>query len=109
MGVNPTNAELDEMTKETGGMSGKMDFNQFVTIMCNKMRQEDSEEDLINAFQVFDKEQTGKISAVELKHVMTTLGEILTDQEVDEMIRNGDAGSDGMIDYKAFAKKMFSK
>ena len=58
---------------------------------------------------MFDRENTGKISAVELKHVMVTLGEILSDNEVDELIRNGEAGPDGFIDYRAFTKKMFSK
>jgi Ca2+-binding EF-hand superfamily protein len=40
---------------------------------------------------------------------MVTLGEILSDNEVDELIRNGEAGPDGFIDYRAFTKKMFSK
>ena len=37
--------------------------------------------------RVFDKDGNGYISAAELRHVMTNLGEKLTDEEVDEMIR----------------------
>eukprot|EP01083_Nonionella_stella_P039597 107676_1 len=36
---------------------------------------------------VFDTDRNGFISAAELRHVMTNLGEKLTDEEVDDMIR----------------------
>ena len=39
------------------------------------------------AFNIFDKDGNGLISAPELRHVMTNLGETLTNEEVDEMIR----------------------
>ena len=39
---------------------------------------------------MFDKDGNGFISAAELRHVMTNLGEKLTDEEVDEMIREAD-------------------
>merc|ERR1712096_340556 len=50
----------------------------------------DSEEEIREAFRVFDKDGNGFISAAELRHVMTNLGEKLTDEEVDEMIREAD-------------------
>merc|ERR1712146_51438 len=49
------------------------------------------------AFKVFDKDGNGFISAAELRHVMTNLGEKLTDEEVDEMIREADVDGDGQI------------
>lgn len=51
------------------------------------------------AFRVFDKDGNGYISSEELRHVMTNLGEKLTDQEVAEMIREADINGDGMVDY----------
>ena len=50
-----------------------------------------------NCFQVFDKDGNGFISAAELRHVMTNLGEKLTDEEVDEMIREADIDGDGQV------------
>ena len=41
-----------------------------------------SEEEIREAFRVFDKDGNGFISAAELRHVMTNLGEKLTDEEV---------------------------
>merc|ERR1711904_312142 len=66
-------------------------------------------EKLIEAFKVFDEDGSGVISAAELRHVMTNLGEKLTDEEVDEMIREADVGGDGQINYEEFVKMMMAK
>ena len=52
------------------------------------------------ANEVFDRDGNGFISAAELRHVMTNLGEKLTDEEVDEMIREADVDGDGQINYE---------
>ena len=54
-------------------------------------------------------QKQGFISAAELRHVMTNLGEKLTDEEVDEMIREADVDGDGQINYEEFVKMMMSK
>ncbi|RZC70228.1 hypothetical protein C5167_033360 [Papaver somniferum] len=69
----------------------------------------DSEEELKEAFKVFDKDQNGFISAAELRHVMTNLGEKLTDDEVDEMIREADVDGDGQVNYEEFVRMMLAK
>lgn len=60
----------------------------------------ESEEELREAFRVFDKDGNGSISAAELRHVMTNLGEKLTDEEVDEMMREADTDGDGQVNYE---------
>jgi calmodulin len=60
-------------------------------------------------FDQFDKDGNGFISAAELRHVMTNLGEKLTDEEVDEMIREADIDGDGQINYEEFVKVMMAK
>lgn len=63
----------------------------------------------MEAFKVFDKDNNGFISAAELRHVMTNLGEKLTDEEVDEMIREADVDGDGQVNYEEFVKMMMGK
>ena len=69
-------------------------------MMARKMKDTDSEEEIKEAFRVFDKDGNGFISAAELRHVMTNLGEKLTDEEVDEMIREADVDGDGQVNYE---------
>ena len=49
------------------------------------------------------------ISADELRYVMTYLGEKLTDEEVDELIREGDVDGDGQLDYEEFVKMILTE
>lgn len=87
-------------------------------MMARKMKDTDSEDEIRvhsygepflgailiayqEAFKVFDRDNNGFISAAELRHVMTSIGEKLTDDEVDEMIREADQDGDGRIDCKS--------
>jgi Ca2+-binding EF-hand superfamily protein len=50
-------------------------------------------EEFIRGFQVFDKEGNGFIGAGELRYVLTQLGEKMTDEEVDELLKGVQVGS----------------
>ena len=63
------------------------------------MKETDKEEELKEAFRVFDRNGDGFISAPELRLVMTNLGEKLTDEEVEDMIREADLDGDGLVNY----------
>merc|ERR1712226_284091 len=108
LGQNPTEAELHARWMDADG-NGTIDFPEFLTMMARKMKYTDSEEEIRAAFRVFDKDGNGFISAAELRHVMTNLGEKLTDEEVDEMIREADVDGDGQINYEEFVKMMMAK
>lgn len=60
-------------------------------------------EEVREAFSVFDRDGTGSISVVELRHIMTNLGEKLTDQEVNDLIKEIDVDNDGQIMYAGMA------
>jgi len=114
LGQNPSEVELQDMINEVDqDGNGTLDFEEFLVMMAKKQIQmqnaEDNEEELKEAFKVFDKDNNGYISAAELRHVMTNLGEKLTDEEVEEMIKEADTDGDGQVNYDEFVKMMMSK
>lgn len=66
--------------------------------MSHSVDEPDAEEELLNAFKVFDKDGSGTISSDELRSVLRSLGENLTDDELEEMIKMADGNGDGQID-----------
>ncbi|KAF6361698.1 hypothetical protein mRhiFer1_009926 [Rhinolophus ferrumequinum] len=89
--------------------NGTIDFLEFLTMRARKMKDTDSEEEIREAFRVFDKNGNGSISAAESRHVMTNLGEKFTDEEVDEMIGEADLDGDGQVNYEEFVQMMTAK
>lgn len=108
LGQNPTDAELKTMIRDADrDGSGCVDFNEFVNLMSNMS--DDPEQDMVEAFGVFDKDGNGYITAMELRDIMTNMGEKLTEEEVDDMIREADIDQDGRINYQEFSRMLNSK
>jgi calmodulin len=53
-----------------------------IPFKSRKLKETDTEEELIESFKVFDKDGDGLIAIWELKEVLTNLGEKLTDEEL---------------------------
>lgn len=67
---------------------------------------------LNSIFQVFDRDKDGYITAQELQMVMASLGENLTQEELNEMIRAADTDGDGRVNYEGeytLINKMFNE
>ena len=110
LGVNPSEAELNDMINEVDSDgNGTVDFPEFLTMMSRKMKDTDSEEEMIEAFKCFDKDGRGFISADTLQHVMCNLGDKLTDEEIDEMVKEAPTNSEGKIDYEVFLRQMMAE
>ena len=57
--------------------------------------------DLTLAFQTADPDRSGSVSTAGLRGVMEDMGEKLTDEEVDEMVREADLDGAGQIQYES--------
>jgi len=104
---DPTEEELNEMIEEVDlDKNGEVDFEEFITLMNRRSKEIDIEEEVLNAFKIFDKEGNGLISITELRHIMMTLGDQLSEEEIDDMLKEADSDGDGYINYEEFIKNM---
>ena len=88
---------------------GKINFEEFVAMMEKRKDEADTEQEIINAFRVFDKDGNGLISKAELTNIMSILGDTLTNEEIEEMIIEADVDGDGFINYEEFVRMMMAK
>jgi myosin light chain 6 len=58
-----------------------------------------------SGLKVFDKEQNGSISSAELRHLLTNLGERLSDEEVEQLL-SGFEDKNGLINYEEWIRKL---
>merc|ERR1739838_1221322 len=92
---------LDKSSSQSG--QGQLDYNEFLEIMTAKMSEKDSREQIQKAFQLF-KGPTGKISFDDLKAVAKELGEMMSDEELMEMIKEADKDDDGEVSEEEFMR-----
>ena len=109
LGLNPMETEIKELVSEFDAGNGTIDFPEFLTIMSSKIKEVDTEEELLDSFRTFDKKGKGTVTMKEFRRVCTTLGEKLSDLEVDELIRVMDLDPDSELDYHDFVKMIMIK
>lgn len=71
-------------------------------MMVKKMQETDTENEIREAYRVFDKERTGVITVSEMRHILSNLPEKLSDEEIDEMLRTADKDGNGSFSYEEF-------
>jgi len=104
-GFNPTNQELLEMIADVDeNEDEKINFEEFLILMHSRLKKADIENELNEAFSVFDKNGSGIISVREFKRIMGSLGDKISEDEVDEIIQKVDPKNRGYINYKDLTK-----
>ena len=113
LGLNPTEGDVQKVIRELDSSGSKrITYEEFLPIYESLLsrgenRGKKSGVDFLEAFRVFDREQNGTVSVGELAHVMTTLGEGLTSDEVNS-ITQGMEDKDGMINIEDFVKTVMN-
>jgi len=110
LGLNPTEAEISLLLNDLNRVD-RLSMQQFQVIFERLSRQKDSvapADEFVDGLRVFDKDGNGLIPATELRHLLTTLGERLTDEEVEQLIYEFE-DKQGMIVYEDFIKAVLQR
>jgi calmodulin len=71
--------------------------------MGKKYQQIDTVDELIMAFQVFDRDGKGMITSVELRHILTNLGDRMLDEEAEAIVNQADPHGGGSVRQSALS------
>ena len=98
LGQNPTDAEVQDIINEVDvDGSGSMEFPEFCVMMVKKMSESDTENEVREAYRVFDKEREGFITRAELRMIFAALPERLSAEEIDEMLEAADEDGGSLL------------
>ncbi|WAR19961.1 CALM-like protein [Mya arenaria] len=94
--------QFSKLSEEEVQGNQELDFEEFCELMSKTKKDVTSYKAIEEAFKVFDKDGKGSIPREYFRHIMTTMGERLNDDEVDEMLDEADADGDGEINIQEF-------
>jgi len=106
LGQNPTEAEVQDLIDAVDDDgNGTIELEEFVSMMAQKVKEPDSEDDLKQAFKVFDSKHGGGITSDDLQAILSSMGQSeLTQQQVQEMIEQADTQENGNVSLEDFMK-----
>ena len=109
IGIEATIEQAKEMIAEVDtDKNGTIELNEFITMMekHDAENETDDIEGLQMAFRAFDIDGNGKIDRDELAQVMKNLGQELSAEEIEAMMKEADTDGDGTIDFEEFKALM---
>jgi len=104
LGQRPSEKKLLTMVRSVSEdkLYDTIEFNEFLQMMSRQNSEEINVEALNEAFKIFDKDDDGFLTVAELRRIMTQLGERMPTRELEEMVREADSDSDGLINCQEF-------
>lgn len=109
LGMLIPDKELTQMIEKIDvNGDGWVDMEEFGELYESIMEERDEEDDMRDAFNVFDHNRDGFITVEELRAVLASLGlkQGRTVEECKKMIMKVDVDGDGMVNYKEFKQMM---
>ena len=109
LGQNPSDQELQDYILEYDSYnSGVIHFDSFRALMLKRLKRDDKEKELLDAFRAFDKTGTGNVKCEDVKDAFLAFNKDLTEEQVEEMIKDFDSAGLGDIGYREVVKNIIS-
>ena len=108
LGKEGTEEEIEQIWKSMNKIESDstISFNDFIEFIkrFNLSKNTMSTDDILNAFEIFDKNHDGTLSINEFKHILMDLGQKFSEDEVNEIITEIDLDNNGKINYRDFVE-----
>lgn len=103
MGQNVSEKDLDAFIKEADkDKTGKITFKEFVKFMAPKLKPDHSNEELKEAFQAIDADNSGYINSDELLLMLWGIGQRVNEEELVNAIKKADKDGNQQVNFNEF-------
>ena len=108
VGLNPTKHDVERVMETLKSRKDKrIEFEVFLSVYVSlAKKQTGSPEEFIQALRNFDRDLNGKISAAELRRMLTALGDRLTEEQANAIV--GLYEKKGYVDYEKLVYEVMS-
>ncbi|XWS48252.1 hypothetical protein CRYUN_Cryun13aG0058600 [Craigia yunnanensis] len=107
MGSTYTEEELKRVMEDIDtDKDGFINLSEFSSLCCSSSDAATAASELRDAFDLYDQDKNGLISANELHLVLNRLGMTCSLEDCVRMIKSVDSDSDGNVDFEEFQKMM---
>lgn len=110
LGIYLTETEINDINNNIDPNNiGKVSYEDFKKTYIEKLQTNKTIDDLINAFQFFDKNGTNKINFNQFKHNLKFMGDSLTEEEINTLKEEFNIDEEGNLNYINLSKKIFEE
>ncbi|XP_065648394.1 myosin light chain 6B [Hydra vulgaris] len=108
-GLNPLTNDVEKIKKDSSLVGKRIDLETFCPIyeQIASMSGQATYEDMVEAFKTFDRDQTGTISAGELRQLLVNLGDTLTEEQADVIVQPHE-DEKGAVSYHQIIKHLMA-
>ena len=110
LGQNPTEEEVHQMIEEADeDHSGEIDFYEFCNLMAKRIRETDHDEELMEVFKTFDKNNDKTIDWRDLREVFVELGHEVSEEDCKLLVRMHDTDGDNQLNFEEFVHTIMAR
>ena len=103
-------ADLQDLLNETDiNEKGQINCKTYIDIITKLNRKNDTDDEIIEVFKIFDKDNSGLISTKKIMDVFLKIDENIKEEEVLQMIKECDIDQDGYLNFEEFSHMVKNK